>query len=93
MRCHYHPDIVAKDICGVCGVSLCTECSQAIILGEYYCFQCAILIAKHESDTTLKKRGLVVVEGDKEIVIDRRPLNYFSFLAVLMILIMLMMVL
>ena len=52
-----------------------------------------MLLTNLESSALLKKKGFVVVEGDKEIVIDRRPLNYLSFLTVLMILIMLMMIL
>ena len=42
MKCKYHPDREAQQACAHCGKGLCDDCSQAIMLGEYYCYSCTL---------------------------------------------------
>ena len=42
MPCYYHTDRKSYSSCAKCGVELCEYCSQAIIDGEYYCYQCSV---------------------------------------------------
>lgn len=46
MQCKFHPQKEARNFCAMCGHPLCDECSQAIMLGEYYCYSCSLSITK-----------------------------------------------
>jgi hypothetical protein len=45
MQCEYHSERDADTICAGCGRGLCGDCSQAMILGEYYCYECALFVS------------------------------------------------
>jgi len=50
MECKHHPGREADQHCAGCGRGLCKDCSQAIMLGEYYCYHCAIFHAGPRKD-------------------------------------------
>ena len=43
MKCSYHPAVEAKDVCTVCGKSICTEIGRThTVKGKPYCQDCLI---------------------------------------------------
>jgi hypothetical protein len=45
MQCKHHTERLAETFCAGCGSGLCGDCSQAIVLGEYYCYDCALFVS------------------------------------------------
>jgi predicted nucleic acid-binding Zn ribbon protein len=56
MHCKYHNQKHANNICPGCGEGLCNDCSQAIMLGEYYCYGCSLFI----SESSKKKKWIPI---------------------------------
>ena len=88
MFCKFHTDRPAERYCAGCGVPLCRYCSQGVILGEYYCFQCAMLISRYGNAPSRGDEDLAFAGNDFEVMKGKGPLHYFCIVAFVMIIIM-----
>lgn len=90
MYCKHHPDRPAERFCSGCGISLCAECAEETKPGEFYCFQCAMVVSVGAAGTS--------VRGKKERLADKKekdkgkkkltPFRCFVGISSMMILVM-----
>jgi hypothetical protein len=88
MQCKYHPDRRAEHFCSSCRVPLCEECAEETRPGEYYCFQCAMLVSVSAAGTTIKGKREKVAEHKAKAKKKRTPFHYFVMVCSVMILVM-----
>ena len=90
MQCKNHPDRRAEHFCSGCRIPLCADCAEETKPGEYYCFQCAMLVSVSAVGTTIKgKREKVAEHKEKAKEKKKRtPFHYFVMVSSVMILVM-----
>ena len=77
MKCTYHPEKAASDVCGMCRKPLCEECREQTLDGKVLCSQCVALSAAHkaaqdEIERQLnkeEKKGSAAKKGKKSHVV------------------------
>jgi hypothetical protein len=88
LYCIYHKDRLAEQICAGCGKSLCKYCSQAVFLGEYYCFLCSMLISRSVPDESSRDKRTTAGGMPLEMVEGKGPLHYFCIVTFVMVIVM-----
>jgi len=88
MQCKNHPDRRAEQFCSSCRVPLCEECAEETKPGEYYCFQCAMLVSVSAVGTTIKGKREKSAEHRAKEKKKRTPFHYFVMVSSVMILVM-----
>ena len=90
MQCKNHPDRRAEHFCASCRIPLCAECAEETKPGEYYCFQCAMLVSVSAVGTTIKgKREKIAEQKEKAKEKKKKtPFHYFVMVSSVMILVM-----
>jgi hypothetical protein len=88
MQCKNHPDRRAEHFCSSCRVPLCEECAEETRPGEYYCFQCAMLVSVSAAGSTIKGKREKVAEHKAKEKRKRTPFHYFVMVSSVMILVM-----
>ena len=88
MDCQYHSDRPAERFCSGCKVPLCKQCSQALILGEAYCIQCAVLFFRKLDGISIDEGGIAGAIDQLETSTARRFFHHFLFNAFILIIVM-----
>jgi hypothetical protein len=88
MQCKNHPDRRAEHFCSSCRVPLCEDCAEETRPGEYYCFQCAMLVSVSAAGTTIKGKREKAAEQKAKEKKKRTPFHYFVMVSSVMILVM-----
>ena len=88
MQCKKHPDRQAEHFCRSCGIPLCEDCSEETKPGEYYCFQCAMLLSVSEVGISLKDKRKKAFEKKAETKKKWGPFRYFTITSSVLLLIM-----
>jgi hypothetical protein len=88
MYCKHHPDRPAEHFCAGCGISICADCAEETKAGEFYCFQCAMLVSVSAAGTSV--RGKIERLADRKEKSKKRwtPFRYFVLISSVMILVM-----
>jgi len=90
MQCKHHPDRKAEHFCASCNIPLCSQCTEEVERGQFYCFQCAMFQTVSGVGTTLKDKREKAAEKRRA---DREkkkwgPFRYFVITALVLILVM-----
>ena len=90
MQCKNHPDRRAEHFCSGCRIPLCADCAEETKPGEYYCFQCAMLVSVSAVGTTIKGKREKTAEHKEKAKEkkERTPFHYFVMVSSVMILVM-----
>jgi hypothetical protein len=90
MYCKHHPDRPAERFCAGCGISLCADCAEETKPGEFYCFQCAMLVSVSAVGTSMKgKKDRLAEKKEKDRGRKKwTPFRYFVAISSVMVLVM-----
>jgi hypothetical protein len=90
MQCKNHPDRQAERFCAGCGIPLCSECAEETKPGQFYCFQCAMLVSVSAVGTTMKgkRERLAEKKGKEQEKKKWTPFHYFVVISCMLILVM-----
>jgi hypothetical protein len=90
MYCKHHPDRPAEHYCAGCGISLCGDCAEETKPGEFYCFQCAMLVSVGAAGTTVRGKKERLAEKQEKDKGRKKwtPFRYFVVISSVMILVM-----
>ena len=88
MQCKTHPNRRAEHFCAGCGIPLCSDCSEEVKPGQFYCFQCAMLTSVSAVGTTIKDKREKSAEKKEEAKKKWTPFRYFVVVAAVFILVM-----
>lgn len=77
MKCKHHPQREAQQYCASCGIPICSECTEEVNPGEYYCFQCAMFQTVTGVGTTIKDKREKVSAKELEKKKKWGPFHYF----------------
>jgi hypothetical protein len=88
MQCKNHPNRPAEHFCTSCGIPLCSDCTEEVKPGAFYCFQCAMLTSVSEVGTKIKDRREKV--GEEKLKAKKKwgPFRYFVAVAAVLIAVM-----
>jgi len=90
MYCKHHPDRPAEHFCAGCGISLCADCAEETKPGEFYCFQCAMLVSVGAAGTSVRGKKERLAEKQEKDKGRKKwtPFRYFVVISSMMILVM-----
>ncbi|MBN2034491.1 MAG: hypothetical protein JW836_14550 [Deltaproteobacteria bacterium] len=90
MYCKNHPDRRAEHFCAGCDIPLCADCAEETKPGEFYCFQCAMLVSVSAVGTSIKgKKDRLAEKQEKDKGRKKwTPFHYFVVISSVMILVM-----
>lgn len=90
MYCKHHPDRPAEHFCAGCGISLCADCAEETKPGEFYCFQCAMLVSVGAAGTSVRGKKERLAEKQEKDKGRKKwtPFRYFVVISSVMILVM-----
>jgi hypothetical protein len=90
MYCKHHPDRLAEHFCAGCGISLCADCAEETKPGEFYCFQCAMLVSVGAAGTSVRGKKERLAEKQEKDKGRKKwtPFRYFVVISSVMILVM-----
>ena len=90
MQCKTHPNRLAEHFCAGCGIPLCSDCSEEVKPGQFYCFQCAMLTSVSAVGTTIKDKRVKAADKKEKEEGKKKwtPFRYFVVVAAVFILVM-----
>jgi len=90
MQCKTHPNRRAEHFCAGCGIPLCSDCSEEVKPGQFYCFQCAMLTSVSAVGTTIKDKRVKAADKKEKEEGKKKwtPFRYFVVVAAVFILVM-----
>ncbi|MBP1741146.1 MAG: hypothetical protein H6Q48_3439 [Deltaproteobacteria bacterium] len=90
MQCKTHPNRRAEHFCAGCGIPLCSDCSEEVKPGQFYCFQCAMLTSVSAVGTTIKDKRVKAADKKEKEEGKKKwtPFRYFVVVAGVFILVM-----
>jgi len=90
MQCKTHPNRRAEHFCAGCGIPLCSDCSEEVTPGQFYCFQCAMLTSVSAVGTTIKDKRVKAADKKEKEEGKKKwtPFRYFVVVAAVFILVM-----
>ena len=90
MQCKTHPNRRAEHFCAGCGIPLCSDCSEEVKSGQFYCFQCAMLTSVSAVGTTIQDKRVKAADKKEKEEGKKKwtPFRYFVVVAAVFILVM-----
>jgi len=90
MQCKTHPNRRAEHFCAGCGIPLCSDCSEEVKPGQFYCFQCAMLTSVSAVGTSIKDKRVKAADKKEKEEGKKKwtPFRYFVVVAAVFILVM-----
>ena len=88
MKCKHHPNKDAEHYCASCGIPICSDCTEEVKPGEYYCFQCAMFRTVSGVGTSIKEKREKAVGKKAGKRIKLGPFHYFLIMCSVMIVVM-----
>ena len=88
MKCKHHPQREAEQFCASCGIPTCSECTEEVNPGEYYCFQCAMFQTVTGVGSSIKEKRQKVNEKELEKKKKWGPFHYFMIVSSSLIVVM-----
>jgi len=90
MQCKTHPNRRAEHFCAGCGIPLCSDCSEEVKPGQFYCFQCAMLTSVSAVGTSIKDKRVKAADKKEKEAGKKKwtPFRYFVVVAAVFILVM-----
>jgi len=88
MKCKHHPNRDAEHYCASCGIPICSDCSEEVKSGEFYCFQCAMFQTVSGVGSSLKEKREKAVEKKAGKRLKLGPFHYFLIMCSIMVVVM-----